>query len=377
MKINNKLLWISRIILGLVFIFSAFVKGVDPMGTMIKINEYLIVMDMEFFKALSIVLSIFLSGIEFFLGFCLILGLKFRISAWATLIMMFLFTIQTLILAIWNPVSDCGCFGDAIIMTNWQTFYKNIVLDIFVLIIFMGRNQVQSVFSGKKEYYAMGTVALFFILLSIYCYLYLPILDFRPYKVGNDIQELMTLPEDAEPDVYETILVYKNTKSGKRKEFDINNIPSDDGWEWEETINKLVKQGDRPQITDFAFSDQEGKDLTQKFLEEDSYKLMIVQEKLEASNQRGQKKLNALVDDIIESGEISIWALTSSLNHEIKEYKEKNQVKYDFYLADMVMLETIIRSNPGVLLLKNNKILKKWSSRNIPDFETLSSYMYQ
>lgn len=378
MNVRNALLTFSRIVVGIVFIFSGFVKGVDPVGSMIKINEYLIAFNWDFLKPLALTIGIGLNSIEFILGVALIFGSRIRLISWITLILMALFTIQTFVIAMWIPVTDCGCFGDAIKLTNWQTFNKNIVIDIFIIFIFLNRMSIKPLFRKTlHEWLSILAGALVIIGISVYCYLYLPILDFRPYKVGNDIKELMTVPEGAPIDEYETILVYKNVETGKEKEFTVENIPDQDIWEWVATENILIVEGEKPKIHDFKIFDPEGNEITDIFLEEEGYRILIAYHMLETVYKPAQEAINKLVKELIDDQEVNIWALTSSIPEEIDKFKKVNNIKYNFYSTDIVPLETMIRSNPGILLLKNNKILKKWSSRNIPDSEDIKDLMYK
>ena len=202
-------------------------------------------------------------------------------------------------------------------------------------------------------------------------------IDFLPYKTGKDIKKQMIIPEGAPRNVYKTVLLYRNKKSKETKEFSDNNFPSDDVWEWIETKTQLTKKGYEPPIHDFTITSLDGEDLTGKFLSEDGYRILIVQEQLKNSLTRGQMDLNSLVSDLIKDNEVKIWALTSSLESEIRKYSKDNKIKYSFYNTDQTTLKTIIRSNPGVLLLKNNLILKKWPSRRIPEAKEVYKYLYK
>jgi uncharacterized membrane protein YphA (DoxX/SURF4 family) len=377
MKINSKIVFASRIIVGLTFIFSGFVKGVDPMGFQIKIEEYLIAFNMPWLTSLAIVAAICFICLEFVLGVGMLLGVKIRQISAISLILMLFFLVQTFVLALWNPVQDCGCFGDAIKLTNWETFYKNVVLIIFVLIVFLARKRIRPWFPSFGEARTLLTAFVLILLVCIYSRRFLPLIDFLPYKQGNDIAKLMVIPDNAPRDVYETILIYKNKKTNDKKEFNMENIPSDSEWEWVETKNILVKKGYRPPIHDFSIVTNNGEDLTQKFLHESGGRILIVQEQVKNSNYKGQKKLNKLVKDLVKNTDVKIWALTSSLKEEIDQYSKENNVPYVYYSTDQTTLKTIVRSNPGVLLLKNNVIIKKWPSRRIPDEKTLMKYLYR
>jgi len=379
--VKNKLrvsLISSQLILGIIFIFSGFVKAVDPMGSMIKIIDYFIAFHLESLIPISLLGAFILSVYEFPLGVSILFGAKGKLMSWLLLIIMIPFTLLTLYLAIKNPVSDCGCFGDALILSNWETFFKNVIIMFFVVFLMMNKNKIEPLLKGWIGGWGIvGTSLIFILALSIYCKAYLPILDFRPYKIGNDIQQLMIIPDDKEGDVYETILLYKNKSTNQIKEFDIDNIPMDDQWEWIETKNKLIKKGYTPPIHDFKLTDSLGNDLTNDFLNQEGYKLLIVHDKLSRANIKGQKKLNDLVNHLVEANEVNIWAVTSSHVSEIEVFRSTNEVPYHMIHADLVTLETIIRSNPGVVLFKDNVILKKWPARKVPDIETFNSFLFK
>jgi uncharacterized membrane protein YphA (DoxX/SURF4 family) len=377
MKINKYLVLVSRIIVGLTFIFSGFVKAVDPVGSQIKISEYLLAYGMEWLVPLALFAGIVLCSIEFILGASLIFGVKSRLIATSALILMAFFTLQTLLSALTNPVTDCGCFGDALKLTNWETFYKNVVLIIFAFVVFLSRNQIKPIFSNFPEWNAVAIAALLILFVAIGSYRFLPMIDFLPYKVGKDIKKQMIIPEGAARDVYKTVIIYRNKKTKEIKEFSDSNIPSDDAWEWIETKNELIKKGYVPPIHDFSITSLDGEDFTQKFLDEEGYRILIVQEQLKNSLPKGQEDLNNLVADLVKDREVKVWALTSSLAPDVKKYCRDNMVKYSFFNTDQTTLKTIIRSNPGVLLLKNNEILKKWPSRRIPEAKEVYKYLYK
>ena len=377
MKTTNKLLLASRIIVGLTFIFSGFVKAVDPMGTMIKVTDYFIAFNAQGLQPIAIVVAFILCCYELPLGVSILLGAKGKLMAKLLLIIMTPFLFLTLYLAIKNPVTDCGCFGDALILTNWQTFYKNVVLMIFTLIIFYKRSEIAFLWKQKWEWTSVALSTLFVILFSVYSYSYLPIMDFRPYKIGNDIQQKMIIPDGETGDIYESVLIYKDKSTGKEVEFNADNIPMDDNLEFLQVSTKLKKKGYTPPIQGFKISDSNEMDVSEKFLNQTGYRLVIVYHKLLPEKSNYQKEINQLVNDIIKEGNLEVWALTSSLKEDIRQYVKQNHVPYSFYNSDIIMLETMIRSNPGLILFKDNVVIKKWPFRKIPDYEKLSSYLYK
>ena len=232
---------ISGIVIGLVFMFSGIVKAVDPLGTVYKFHDYLMAFNMGWLISLSLPLAILLCFAEFISGFCVISGIKQKEGIWGITLLMLFFTPLTLIDAITNQVSDCGCFGDAIHLTNWQTFWKNVVLLVPVIVLFTGRKQITPMFNKTKEWLLTGVVSALFLLFSIGNLRYLPLIDFLPYKTGVRIADQMTIPEGAEYDQYLTTFIYE--KNGEQREFTLENYPADDTtWVFIDQKNILLKK---------------------------------------------------------------------------------------------------------------------------------------
>lgn len=356
--------FVCRFLLGLVFIFSGFVKGIDPMGSAIKFSEYFSAFHLSFLGNFSLFFSVLLSSSEFIIGIALLLGLRMKVASWAVFLYMSFFTVLTFLLAITNPVSDCGCFGDAIKLTNWQTFYKNIVLMVPVMVVFLSRTKYPTRYKPFGEWITLGILFAGILLVIRYCYYYLPIIDFLPYKTGTNIPAAMEIPEGAPHDEYETILYYE--KDGVTKEFTLENYPwQDTSWKWVDTKTKLIKKGYVPPIHDFRITDQEGNEVTEQILSDTKYVLLLISSNLQKANLQGILKANDLAE-ICTSGNCSFYALTASPLSEIKVFNEKNTPAFPFYHADETTLQTMIRSNPGLMLLKDGTIVAKWSYREFP-----------
>ena len=360
MKLLNN---ISQYIVGVVFIFSGFVKAIDPLGSTYKFMDYFEAFGMDFFNTIAFPLAIILSSLEFVIGFSLIFSTKKKLTAWLLILFMVFFTILTFILAIFNPVTDCGCFGDAIIMTNWQTFWKNIFLMIFTVIIFINRDNFKIKWKNRAQWSHLITTFTVITILSIYYYHNLPLIDFRPYNVGTYIPEKMIVPDDAKKTEYETILVYK--KNGTEKEFTMQNLP-DSTWEWVSTDNKLISKGDVPKIHDFTIETLAGNDITKVVLNDNKFTFLLIAYDLKKTNIKNMQAINKLADFAIESGKCNFICLTSSIESEINDFIEKTQASYMFFNTDEITLKTIVRSNPGIVLLKKGTILGKWHHRNTP-----------
>jgi hypothetical protein len=347
---------------GLVFVFSGFVKAIDPWGYTYKIQDYFSAFHVGFLNNLALIIAVAFSTMELLIGFNLLFSIRMKFTAWLLMLLMSYFTVLTFILAIFNPVSDCGCFGDAIILTNWQTFWKNIILMIPTIIIFLQRNQFKTSYSGALEWSLAGIFTLAGVFLSAYCFRNLPLMDFRPYAIGTYIPDKMIIPEGMPLNEYETVLVYQ--KNGVLKEFNIDNYPwQDTTWKWVETKQKLIKKGYVPPIHDFVISSVYGKDLTENILSDTSYSFLIIAHDLKKTNQKSYKKINKLAEQGLKKG-YCFYLITSSTNEEITTFKNKNNPPYEIYTADGITLKTIIRANPGIVLIRKGTILGKWHYRN-------------
>ncbi len=354
---------ISRIIIGLLFMFSGFVKAVDPLGSAYKFNDYFQAFHLEILKPFSLVLAIMLFTAEFISGFSVLSGYFQKKGIWGVMILMLIFTPLTLILAITNPVTDCGCFGDAIHLTNWQTFGKNIFLMIPAVILFTGRNQVRRIRTVKMESLIILIVTLLFIIFSLLNLRYLQLFDFLPYKTGVNIPESMLIPEGKAADEYLTTFIYE--KEGVRKEFTLENYPANDStWIFVDQKSKLIKKGFMPPIHDFSITTIEGEDLTDWILANRGYTILMVSTKLKKADKKDLDKGFELGLWCKEKG-MSFYVVTASGTDEVKGYSNGLTI----CTADETTLKTIVRSNPGYMLLKEGSIYGKWSSANLPPKE--------
>jgi uncharacterized membrane protein YphA (DoxX/SURF4 family) len=353
-----------RIALGLVFLFSGFVKAIDPIGGGYKIAEYLTAFGMDSLSVVSVGLSIIQSTFEFLLGACLLLGVYRRNTSIATLAVMILMTPLTLYLAVREPVTDCGCFGDAITLSNWETFLKNVVLLAAAVYLFLHFRRVNRIFSHGLNFTITAWITVFILCISYYCYSYLPIIDFRPYKIGANIPAGMIIPDGAPQPEYETRLTY--SKNGFKKEFSINDYPQDDpSWTFVDSRSTLISEGYVPAIHDFSITNSDNEDITQHVLENPSYTFLLISTRVEDASDRNIFDINDLYDYAVMYG-YEFYAVTSSLPGEITMWKDITGADYPFCTADETTLKTIIRSNPGLLLLKNGTILNKWPQKALP-----------
>jgi len=354
---------ISRIIVGLIFIFSGTVKAIDPLGSAYKFHDYFIAFNAGFLDFMSLPLSILLCTIEFFAGFSILTGIRHKEGIWTGFILMIIFTPLTLILALTNPVSDCGCFGDAIHLTNWQTFAKNIILLLMTIVLFLARNITNPYFRSGKEWVISGSVIVLFILFSIYNLIFLPVIDFLPYKKGIKIADKMIIPEGAKPDEYETTFIYE--KDGVKKEFSLENYPADDStWIFVDQKSVLIRKGYIPPIHDFMITSMSGDDITQQILEDHGYSLLMISKKLEDASEEHLRKGFETGRECILNG-IDFYVITASGSDIISSFDNG----LNFFSADETTLKTMVRSNPGYILIKDGTISGKWSSASLPEAE--------
>lgn len=352
--------------LATLFIFSGFVKAVDPLGSFYKIQDYLAAFGIIswFPTYLPLLFAIILSSAEFCVGVFLFFGVRRKIASTLALLLMSVMTPLTLYLALANPVSDCGCFGDAWVLTNWQTFGKNIVLLIAAIAVFRERKLMFRFVTLKIEWMVSLYTLLFVFALSFYCLEYLPVLDFRPYKIGADIKAGMEIPEGAKPSVFESRFVLK--KDGRQQEFTLDNYP-DSTWTFVETRTVLKEKGYEPPIHDFSMiSLDTGEDITDSVLTDKGYTFLLVAHRIEEADDSNIDLINEIYDYSVEHG-YGFYALTSSPDEEIEMWRERTGAEYPFCQMDDITLKTIIRSNPGLLLIKDGTILNKWSDNQLPD----------
>jgi uncharacterized membrane protein YphA (DoxX/SURF4 family) len=367
---------IARILLGLTFIFSGFVKGIDPLGSTYKFTDYFNAFHLPWLTGLAFALGILLAAAEFAMGVALIFNFFLRMTTWFTLAFMLFFTGLTLVLALTNPVTDCGCFGDALIITNWQTFYKNIVLLALAIFIFLQRRNFESKNGPILSIAFSGMTMVVYFYLVVYSYKHLPIIDFSPYKVGVNIPDAMKVPIGAPKAIYENNFIYKNLKTGKEKKFTEANIPWKDTLNWKYVKSEdpiVIQKGYTPPIHDFRIETPEGEDIKDFFLYDEKYTFIAIAYNLQKTNREGMKKLAELAVEAKSKGYHFIL-LTSTSPDNFEAVQNETGAKFDFFNADEITLKTIVRSNPGLIVLKKGTILKKYHFNDIPKPEELEQY---
>jgi uncharacterized membrane protein YphA (DoxX/SURF4 family) len=367
-----------RAIVGLLFIFSGLIKANDPLGFGYKLQEYFEVFHISFLNDYAVAFAILLCTLEIVLGALLLLGFWSSKVAWGLLIIIIFFTFLTFYSAFFEVVTSCGCFGDAIPLTPWQSFAKDIVLFIAILGIFLKRNEIMPVIAGEKaQKFIAGLVLILSLGFGLFTYNYLPILDFLPYKIGNNIPQLMITPPGAEPDVYEITYNLKNkstgeTKSMTDKEYLKTEIWKDKNWEITgEPVTKLIKKGFDLKIKDLKITDSQGTDYNHEILENPYYNLVIVAYDLTKTDATGIGNLNALAINAAENYNIRTVLLTSNSAQDAELFSKKNKLVMEVFYADGIPLKSMVRANPGLLLLKNGTVINKWHFRNMPSYDDL------
>ena len=368
---------ISRSLLGVVFIFSGAVKAIDPLGTVYKIEDYLKAFG-GFFTDLLPAADIAAWGLiilELLLGVCMLLNVRTQWTSWISLLFYCVMTPLTLYIAFTNPVSDCGCFGDAVVLTNWQTFWKNLVLIILAILLVTWNKHIHQLWSNWME----GVIVLITVVATIafmaWTINHLPIKDFRPYKIGNHLPTLMEYPEDAEPDQYDISFVYE--KDGVEEVFTLENYPKGDTtWTFVRQESKLIKKGYEPPIHDLEIINAEGDDITWDILESEESVTLVVMYDLQKADKRQMSKVEALLGEEASGllgeeakgerqEEARGYILTGSGTDEIISFSLEYPTLSDcICTCDPVTLKTIVRANPGVIVIQNGVVIDKYNISN-------------
>ncbi|WP_281625640.1 BT_3928 family protein [Segatella salivae] len=362
---------LCRIIVAVTFIFSGFVKAIDPIGTQYKLHDYLGAIGMAGILPnwTLLAVAVFLAAIEFCIGIFLLFAIQRRLISKLTVAFMVFMTMVTVWIVVADPVKDCGCFGDALHLTNTETLIKNIVLFVCSLAI-MYRPLAMFRFVSKSNQWIVTNYTIVFILvssgLSLY---YLPIFDFRPYHIGVNIPRGMEIPKGAKLPQFKTTFIME--KNGQRKEFTLDNYP-DASWKFIDSKTVQTSEGYIPPIHDFSITDNKtGLDLTNSVLSHKGYTFLLIAPHLETADDSNFGDIDRLYE-YAQSYDIPFYCLTASTTKAIKRWVDLTGAEYPFCITDEAVLKTIIRSNPGLLLLKDGTIINKWSHNNLPNEAKLS-----
>jgi uncharacterized membrane protein YphA (DoxX/SURF4 family) len=361
----------SRILVGLLFIVSGFIKANDPLGFSYKLDEYFTVFHVDWMSAISLWLSIFISVFEIAVGFALLIGARIRQTAWALLLMIIFFSFLTFYSAYFDVVKDCGCFGDALHLTPWQSFTKDAVLLVLILIIFFNRNSITPLFGEKATNLIAYTGLLVSLFFAIYTYRHLPVIDFRPYGIGKNIVQGMKLPEGAKKDSVAMVFIYE--KNGKRIEMKPDEMGKiDDSYKFIDRKDKVIVEGDHPKIHDFTMNDADGTDHKDEFLSKPGYKFLLVAYDLEKSNEKVQHKINDFVA-LSQKAKVPFVGLTATSPQQTDVFRHEHNSVFEYYYGDNTALKTIIRSNPGLLLLNGATVVMMWHYNDFPSFDEVKT----
>ncbi|MGM9838363.1 MAG: BT_3928 family protein [Paludibacteraceae bacterium] len=369
---------VARTLLALTFLYSGFVKAVDPLGTTYKIEDYLKAFGGFFDQLMPLAgaAAVALIAVEFALGFCMLLNVRTSWTSWLSLAFYAVMLPLTLYIALANPVSDCGCFGDALVLSNRATFWKNVVLTSLVVVLLCTKRYIPQTFVWSAEL-TMAAVGLIIVgSLMLYSRTHLPMIDFRPYKVGNNIPELMEIPEGAAHDEYAFSFIYE--KDGVQEEFTLENYPKGDStWTFVEQKSVLIKKGYEPAIHDFEILNADYEDITYDILESEEPVTLVVMYDLAKADMRSMDKLTALYRRCKEA-QTPFYILTGTGEDEQVEFcmdveantsgegeTPFNHMEEVFCTCDPVTLKTIVRANPGVIVVQNGIITDKYNVRNI------------
>ncbi len=352
-----------RFIIGVLFIFSGYVKLIDPLGSQYKFVEYFEVLHLDFLIPYALPFAIFLIMLETMLGVMLLVGFKSKFTTRSLFLLMLVFLFLTFYSAYTGKVTDCGCFGDAIKLTAWQTFYKNVVFIILILWLLKNYDDIRPVYSKKLSFALSLLALLIFSYIGYYVMHHLPLIDFRPYAVGNNIPSQMIYPEGAKEDKFKMTFIYK--VNGEDKEFSEDEKPWEiKGAEYVDRKTVLVEKGYEPPIHDFTM-EKNGRDLTPQLMKLEKL-MLIISYNLEKADDKGFDNIELITDKALDNG-YTVYLLTASTQEKFNEIKKAHQLDFDMLFCDETTLKTIIRSNPGIVTINNGTIVGKWSYNDFED----------
>ncbi|KAA5536627.1 DoxX family protein [Taibaiella lutea] len=370
------LLQVIRVIVGVLFIFSGLIKANDPSGLAYKMEEFFELWHMTFLAPYALIFSIAIIAFEIIAGVAVLLGYFFKQFAYLLLLLMIFFTYLTAY-AVWYEYVNhrelkCGCFGDCIPLTAHQSFMKDIILLVFVILLVIGRKHIKGLFTRAANTSIMILALAFSIFIQWYVLEHLPFVDCLPFKVGNNILKKMQPPPGSVPDEYDYVYPMKNIKTGASKEMS-NQEYMDTGWKdtlnWQlngEPKQILIKKGNNaPEIKEFSVQDAEGNDLTETLLKEPGYNFLFFVKNVEKASTHNIEKLRALFAKC-EKSNVGFYLLTANSKEETEKFIRDNKLNIYYYSIDATVCKTAMRTNPGLMLIKAGTILGKWSYNDYP-----------
>ena len=323
---------------------------------------------------ITLFLAIFICVFEIVLGITLLIGWRRNLTLWLLALMILFFTFLTWYSATYNKVTDCGCFGNAIPLTPWESFFKDLILCVFIIILIVLRRYIKPVFSSNFSWKLVIVCSLLSLVFAFYCWYYLPVFNFLKFKKGNDIEKLTTLGPEAKQEKREMVFIY--TKDGKDYEFTTQELTDkkileNPGYKYKDRLDKVVQEGDKPEIHDFMMVDSDGVDHLKEFFAKDEYKLLMVSQGLTQTRPKAMKRMAQIAKEWTTKSKFEFWALTSSAPPEAEAIRHEYQFPFKFYYGDNTNLKSIIRSNPGLLLFKKGVVVATWPSTNLPTYKEI------
>lgn len=397
---------ISRVLVGLLFIFSGWIKANDPLGFSYKLEEYYHVFGLDFLTSTAVYQAMFICVLEIVLGFALLLGTRMKITGTLLLLMIVFFTLLTGYTAVSNwffenhesgttkwfanlfgfsprslyYMTDCGCFGEFIKLTPMQSFFKDLVLLVLIVVIFIRRKHIRSIFPRAMQTNILVTLSVVFTAFTVYCFMYLPPVNFLNWKNGNDVAPLITCPPDAPRDSFDMVFIYEI--NGKPTEFtpnNLNQLPPNP--KFIERKQKLIREGCRPKIMGFNMfnktvqENNDPVDFKDSMLLNNDFQLLVISYDLHHARKNGMKKIATLTKEFIEVDHKKVWGLAGTAYDEIEPIRHEYALIFDFYNVDPKMLKSMIRSNAGLILMKGSVVIDSWPSTNIPSIKKVRKAM--
>uniref|UniRef100_A0AB33IRI8 Triosephosphate isomerase n=1 Tax=Prevotella sp. GTC17253 TaxID=3236793 RepID=A0AB33IRI8_9BACT len=375
-KIKTILTNLCRLLLAFTFIFSGYVKAIDPIGTQYKIQDYLNAAGLGNVLPdwLTLSTSVGLAALEFSLGIFMLFAIRRRTTSKLVVLFMAIMTVTTIWVAVFNPVKDCGCFGDALILSNTETLLKNVVLLVAAIVVMVWPLLQVRFISKSNQWIVINYTMLFIVISSGYSLYDLPQFDFRPYHVGANILKGMEIPKGAKQPKFETTFTLK--KNGETREFSLDNYP-DSTWTFVDSKTVQTEEGYIPPIHDFSIQlNSTGEDITQQILTDKSYTFLLISPHLEVADDGNFGDIDQVYEYAQNYG-VPFYGLTASDSVAISKWEDMTGAEYPFCTTDETTLKTIIRSNPGLVLIKDGTIIRKWSHNSLPQDEDLKKPLAQ
>ncbi len=359
---------------------SGLTKAADPIGGAHKISEYFSAWHMPVFSEGALPLAVILASAEFVLGFALVVCANSRLPAVLAMGVMACFTPLTLWVAINNPVSDCGCFGDFIRLSNWQTFYKNILLTLIICPLLLHPSKPVPGASLRRRMVSVAAAGLVIVFFCIHNIRHLPLVDISAFKVGTDIVESMRIPPGAPTNKYSKKFTLKDSTTGTEISVDSETYLKTPaywakGTPWKIIATSkpiLVQKGFEPKIQGFRISSPEGSDVTASILERDGLTFLFVTYDLMKADTRFLERIRTMAAEAVGRGHV-VQGLSASGAKMTSEFAAQHRLPFQFLSVDQTVLKTMIRSNPGILLLHRGVIIGKWHPRDLPTVEKIES----